>query len=135
MIPQAHTARQTGRSGRGGARFCVRCTFPMMLVAAALLLALAGCFAQPFEIGGAWKSVGDQAWGVVAPGTVVRFGDTVNLFSPWDTWLYEEDGPGGGELTVTGLLGGTYTFDVNVIDNDHIELVRDSYTLELERSE
>lgn len=110
--------------------------FTMVLLASlALALALSGCGGEPFEIGGAWKSVGDQSWGVVAPGTVVRFGDTVNLFSPWDTWLYEEDGADGGELTVTGALGGTYSFDVHVIDNDHIELTRGSYALELERSE
>lgn len=100
-----------------------------------LSVALPGCGSNKLELDGtSWKAVGDQSWGQVAPGSVVTFGDTCNIYSPWDRWLLEESDD-GYTLTVTGALGGSSEFVVSVTDSSHITLTKGDTVLELERQD
>jgi hypothetical protein len=75
-----------------------------------------------FDIRGTWKSVGDYGFGQAQPGAVIRFSDgECNLYSPRDTYAIYEDG-GNIKLDATGLLGGTSSFRVVIVNNDNIEL-------------
>jgi len=86
------------------------------------LFALSGCFSHEFDIGGTWKSVGAKGWGQAQPGAIVRFGDgEANLYSPRDTYALRKSGD-VYNLDVTGLLGGSFTFTLKVVDDDNIEL-------------
>lgn len=83
---------------------------------------LAACGGASFSIRGSWKSVGETGWGQAQPGAIVRFGDgEANLYSPRDTYALTRDGD-GYRLEVTGLLGGSATFALTVVDDDTIQL-------------
>jgi hypothetical protein len=75
-----------------------------------------------FDIKGTWKSVGETGTGQAQPGAIVHFSDSeCNLYSPRDTYaLYMDEGK--LKLDTTGLLGGTPSFTVTVVDNDNIVL-------------
>ncbi len=86
-----------------------------------LAVALVAC-AGGFSIEGRWKSVGDSVWGQAAPGAIITFdGSRANLYSPSDTYAFYSQG-GAYHLDVTGLLGGTTDFNVQVIDGNDVEL-------------
>jgi hypothetical protein len=103
-----------------------------LLIAMATMAAVAAC-ASGFSIQGTWKCVGDDGWGQAQPGAVVQFGkDTANLYSPQDTYAFYKDGD-SYRLDVTGVLGGTTSFEVNVLDDDNIELIEGKTLLELQR--
>jgi hypothetical protein len=75
-----------------------------------------------FDIKGTWKSVGETGTGQAQPGAIVNFSDhECNLYSPRDTYALHVDG-GKLKLDATGLLGGTPSFTVTVVDNDNIVL-------------
>jgi hypothetical protein len=75
-----------------------------------------------FDIRGTWKSIGETGTGQAQPGAIVNFSDhECNLYSPRDTYALYMDG-GKLKLDATGLLGGTPSFTVTVIDNDNIVL-------------
>jgi len=93
-----------------------------VLIAIALLVSLTACSAGAFNIQGTWKSVGETGWGQAQPGAIVRFGNgQANLFSPQDTYALYQDS-GSYKLEVTGILGGTTSFRVEVISRNKIEL-------------
>lgn len=76
----------------------------------------------PLTIEGKWKSVGDTGWGQAQPGAIVIFNGTeANLYSPRDTYALEKTSS-GYLLTVTGLMGGSTTFSVKVVDANNIAL-------------
>jgi len=98
----------------------------------ALALALIGLLALPLagcgnSIEGNYK-VTEGSWGQASPGAAIVFdGGHCNLYSPSDTYSFSDD-----ELTVTGLLGGSFTFKVT-FDGDKVELQKGSTLLVLER--
>ena len=90
-------------------------------------------FDEPFSIEGKWKNTGSTTWGQMQQGAIVIFnGTNCNVFSPADVYAFYEDG-GSYRLDVTGLLGGDISFNVSVIDSDHIELTYSDTTIELMR--
>ena len=90
-------------------------------------------FDEPFSIEGKWKNTGSTTWGQMQQGAIVIFnGTNCNVFSPADVYAFYEDG-GSYRLDVTGLLGGDISFNVSVIDRDHIELTYSDTTIELMR--
>lgn len=96
---------------------------------------IAGASAQQaFAIEGKWKNTGEGQFGQMQPGAITTFdGKNCNVYSPNDTYaFYTENGK--YRLDVTGLLGGTPSFTVTVIDNDHISMTTGSSdTVELTR--
>ena len=89
---------------------------------------------QSFAIEGKWKNTGSGQFGQMQPGAIITFdGKNCNVYSPNDTYaFYTENGQ--YRLDVTGLLGGTPSFTVTVIDNDHISMTTGaSDTVELTR--
>jgi|GEM_PF-2220302 len=77
---------------------------------------------ESFEIRGTWKSVGSTGWGQAQPGAIILFAEgQANLYSPQDTYAFYKD-TSGYRLDVTGLLGGSSSFRVTIVDNDNIEL-------------
>ena len=88
-----------------------------------LLLILIGC-GSSFCIVGTWRNVGEDTDGQAQRGAIIVFSEAnVNLFSPLDTYAFYEVS-GGYRLDVTGLLGGTLTYKVNIVNNNTIELSR-----------
>lgn len=95
----------------------------MVAVVFAMAVLLSAC-GGGFSIQGTWKSVGTVGWGQAQPGAMVQFGDgQANLYSPRDTYAISKDGA-DYRLEVTGLLGGTSSFTVKVVDSNNIELYR-----------
>jgi hypothetical protein len=89
--------------------------------------------AASFDILGKWKVVGGSGYGQAQANAIVQFApESVNLFSPQDTWAVYEEG-GALKLTVTGLLGGGSTFVVTVTDDDNIELATGGANVVLRR--
>lgn len=131
----ASRTKDHGMDQREGRRVRMRLLVAAVAVMAVLALALSACGNSSFEIEGNWKATSDSgSWGQVMPGAAVVFdGSYCNVYSPRDTYVFEKTDNGGYELTVTGLLTGTTTFDVEVLSNDHIQLVTGSTTLDLER--
>ena len=127
------------------------CKMAIALMLALLMLlasgALAGCSTgggaagvagtptqQAFAIEGKWKNTGEGQFGQMQPGAITTFdGKNCNVYSPNDTYaFYSENGE--YKLDVTGLLGGTPSFTVTVIDSDHISMTTGSSdTVELTR--
>ena len=97
------------------------------------VLAACGSGASSFAIEGKWKNTGEGTFGQMQAGAITTFdGKNCNVFSPGDTYaFYEENGK--YRLDVTGLLGGSPSFTVTIVDNDHIELSNSSTTVELTR--
>ncbi|MBQ9041673.1 MAG: hypothetical protein IJ111_02530 [Eggerthellaceae bacterium] len=89
-----------------------------------------------FSIEGSWKSVGSVGFGQAQPGITVTFdGEQCNFYSPADTYRLYESG-GTLKLDCTNMLWkDTLTFDVEVVDNDHITIYTGSpnTTTQLER--
>ena len=87
-----------------------------------------------FVLEGKWKSVGDYGFGQAQPGAIVIFnGSNCNLFSPQDTYAYYLNN-GQYVLDCTSFMStDTVSFDIRIIDNDNIELVRGEYVTELMR--
>jgi hypothetical protein len=91
-----------------------------------LALTISACGGSSFDIEGNWKSIGASGWGQAQPGAIVQFGDgKASLYSPSDTYAFYKDGD-AYRLDVTGLLGGSVTFIVKVVDDNNIELYRDA---------
>lgn len=86
-----------------------------------------------FAIEGKWKNTGEGTYGQMEQGAIVVFdGTNCNVLSPSDTYaFYEENGT--YHLDVTGLLGGSPSFIVTIVDNDHIELTKSSISVSLTR--
>lgn len=91
---------------------------------------------EGFAIEGSWKSVGSVGFGQAQPGITVTFdGSQCNFYSPADTYRLYESG-GALKLDCTNMLWkDTLTFDVEVVDNDHITIYTGSpnTTTQLER--
>ena len=101
----------------------------------ATIMILASCAGGgSFEIAGKWKNTGDDGFGQAQPGSIVVFdGTNCNLWSPQDTYAFYKDG-NHYTLDITGFLfGDNMSFTVEVKDKDHIEIIDDSWTLELTR--
>ncbi|MCL2782414.1 MAG: hypothetical protein FWD80_00345 [Propionibacteriaceae bacterium] len=82
-----------------------------------------------FSIVGTWLVVGNQGFGQAQPGAIVMFNGTqCNIYSPQDTYLYSN-----GKLSITGLLGGNFSFLVNYKDDNDIDLVDSTMTISLSR--
>lgn len=88
-----------------------------------------------FEIEGKWKVVGNGSSGQMQKGAVIVFdGENCNVFSPGDTYAFYQDDDGSYRLDVTGLLGGSPSFEVTLENDDHISLKHGkSTTVELKR--
>lgn len=93
-----------------------------VVLAVVALVTMTAC-SGGFNIQGTWRSVGTTGWGQAQPGAVVVFNGQgqANLYSPVDTYAFSKNG-NSYSLSVTGMLGGTTTFRVEVIDNNHIDL-------------
>ncbi|MDR1953846.1 MAG: hypothetical protein LBQ21_05145 [Clostridiales Family XIII bacterium] len=79
-------------------------------------------FTGDFVIEGKWKSVGDVGVGQAQPGAIIQFtGTECNLYSPRDTYAFYKEGD-GYRVDATGLLGGTLSCKVVIVDKDNIEL-------------
>ena len=86
-----------------------------------------------FSIEGKWKNVGDTTFGNVSKGGIVLFdGNHCNYSSPQDTYVFYSEGS-EYKLDCTGLLGHAFSFRVEVLDNDHIEIYHGSHMVELAR--
>lgn len=103
------------------------------LLAAACALTACSAAGQSFSIEGKWKNTGTGTYAMVQQGTVVTFdGSHCNVMSPSDTYAFSGSS-GSYKLDVSAVLGGNQTFNVNVKDNDDIELIAGSTTLQLQR--
>lgn len=95
------------------------------LLMIALALSLSGCGGNSIE--GKYRVI-EGSFGQAQAGTAVVFdGKNCNLYSPQDTYVY-----GNGDLTVTGLLGGNISFEVD-FDGKKVTLTNSDTTLVLER--
>jgi hypothetical protein len=82
---------------------------------------------------GKWKSTGEEGVGQAQPGAIIQFTETeCNLYSPRDTYAFYKDGD-SYRVDATGLLGGTLSCNVVIIDNDNIELHTSSNVTLLKR--
>ena len=93
----------------------------IMMMVFIIAISMSAC--GGFKIEGSWKQVGDNTWGQAQSGAIVNFTSNgqANLFSPVDSYAFYKDGS-DYRLDVTGLLGGTSSFIVHVINNNEIEL-------------
>ena len=112
---------------------CKGIVFTFIVLCVVLTIAACSSASSKFTIEGKWKNTGAGEFGQMQQGAIITFnGSSCNVYSPSDSYaFYEENGT--YHLDVTGLLGGTPSFTVNIIDNDHIELVESSTTVELTR--
>ncbi len=86
-----------------------------------------------FALEGKWKNVGTYTFGQVSKGAIVVFdGANCNVFSPRDTYAFYKDG-NYFKLDCTGLMGGTVSFTVKIIDENTIDVFNGSNILELKR--
>ena len=97
----------------------------IMMMVSIIAISMSAC--GGFKIEGSWKQVGDNTWGQAQPGAIVNFTSNgqANLFSPVDSYAFYKEGS-DYRLDVTGLLGGTSSFTVRVINNNEIELLQGS---------
>ena len=101
-----------------------------------MIIQLTSCsVATEFSIEGKWKSVGEEGFGQAQPGVIVVFnGQNCNFLSPKDTYGFTKEDDGTYRLDVTSwLFSAPMSFDVEVVDNDHIIITGTSKTTELER--
>ena len=97
-----------------------------------VLITLGGC-GSSFDIRGNWQVTSGQ-WGQATPGVVIVFnGSQCNLYSPKDTYGISKISNNSYRLEITGLLGGNSSFDVTVVDKNHIKLTRGSTTIDMKR--
>ena len=97
-----------------------------------VLITLGGC-GSSFDIRGKWQVTSGQ-WGQATPGAVIVFnGSQCNLYSPKDTYGISKTSNNNYRLNITGLLGGNFSFDVTVVDKNHIKLTKGSTTIEMKR--
>ena len=74
-----------------------------------------------FSIEGTWKNTGSYTYGQVQSGAIVRFnGSNCNVVSPSDTYAFYKDGSDYRLDCTTMLFSETLSFEVDIIDNDHI---------------
>ena len=107
-----------------------------VVIAMVLLLcfALTACGNSGFSIEGKWKSVGSYGFGQAQPGATVIFDSNhCNFYSPRDTYSFFKDGDTYRLETTSSLTTDTLTFTVQVIDNDHINVIYNDKITELER--
>lgn len=117
----------------GARRLAVRVAVVAMLLSAVCTLVACGVAGQSFSIEGKWKNIGTDTYAMVQQGTVVTFdGSHCNVMSPSDTYAFSGSS-GSYKLDVSAVLGGNQTFNVNVKDNNDIELIAGSTTLQLQR--
>lgn len=89
---------------------------------------------EEFVIEGKWKNVGDYTFGQAQEGAIIAFdGTKCNLYSPSDTYAFYKNGDSYTLECTSPNFGETITFDVEVIDADHINLHRGKNVLELQR--
>lgn len=108
--------------------------FNMLACCCMCVLLLCSCGHEEFAIEGKWKNVGDYTLGQAQEGAIIAFdGTKCNLYSPSDTYAFYKNGD-RYTLECSSLnFGETLTFDVEVIDADHINLHRGNHVLELQR--
>ena len=129
---QTNSIRVVELKGMRG--FVVKLGAILTTIAITLTLVACGSGASSFSIEGKWKNTGTGTYGQMQSGAIVTFdGKNCNVFSSGDTYaFYKEDG--AYRLDVTGLLGGSPSFAVTIIDNDHISMTTgSSTTVELTR--
>ena len=101
----------------------------VITVMVGILFALSACSIGSFDIRGTWKSTGESGWGQAQPASIVQFNNgKANLYSPQDTYAFYKDGD-TYKLDLTGLLGDSVSFRVEVINDDKIELWSGSTSL------
>ncbi len=90
---------------------------------------------QDFSIVGTWKSVGAYGFGQAQPGATVTFDGThCNFYSPDDTYEFYQLNGRWLLQTKNVLWGDVLSFDVEVLDNDHINVIYNAGSVtELER--
>ena len=88
-----------------------------------------------FSIEGKWKNVGTYSFGQVQNGAIVSFdGTNCNFYSPKDTYSFYKNGD-HFILDCTSLLfSETLSFEVKIVDDDHIDIYYGSNYLELART-
>lgn len=87
-----------------------------------------------FSIEGKWKNTGTEGYGMSQPGAIVSFnGEHCNFYSPSDTYTFYKDESGNNLLELSGLLGDSSSFKVEIIDKNHIKVLAGSTTIELTR--
>jgi hypothetical protein len=83
-----------------------------LMMAVMLVVPLVGCK----NMEGSYRVI-EGSWGQAQSGAAIVFDNGhCNLYSPNDTYVFDDN-----ELTVTGLLGGSITFEVTFIE-DTVEL-------------
>lgn len=91
-------------------------------------------FISDYNIEGTWRNIGTGTFGQINSDSVVLFdGGRCNIYSPSDTYAFYPEGD-HYVLQVTGLMGGDHSFIVYIIDKNHIDLVKGSNIIELEKN-
>ena len=100
-----------------------RMTARILVVVLTLIIGMSLSACGGFKIEGTWKQTGDATWGQAQKGAIINFKSNgqANLFSPSDSYAFYKQGD-SYRLDVTGLLGGSSSFDVEVVNKDKIEL-------------
>ena len=101
----------------------------LLTIAAGMLLPALSACGGGFSISGAWQ-VTSGSFGQAQQGAIIQLvvNGKCSLYSPADNCVYSN-----GTLSGTGLLGGNYSFQVKVVDNNHIELSGSGKTIALTR--
>lgn len=86
-----------------------------------------------FSIIGKWKNVGTDTFGQAQKGAIISFNDTnCNFFSQKDTYAFYKDGD-DYKLECTSPLADTVSFTVKIVDENNIDIINSSNTIELRR--
>ena len=109
----------------------------MKILAIILIFSFCGimsaCSESEFELQGKWKNIGTEGFGQAQPGSIVVFdGAHCNLYSPADTYAFYMDN-GKYVLEINGLLGGNFSFTIEVLNKDNIRMSRDGKAIEFRR--
>ncbi len=93
-----------------------------------------GAAEEEFSIVGMWRSVGSYGFGQASPGSTVIFdGSHCNFYSPDDTYEFYRLNGQWILQTKNVLWGDVLTFDVEILDSDHINVIYNGSVTELER--
>ena len=104
----------------------------LLVIVVAIAISIRGN--NSFSIEGKWKNTGTEGYGIAEPGAIVSFnGEHCNFYSPSDTYTFYKDESGDYRIDLSGLLGGSLSFKVEIIDKNHIKILAGSTTIELMR--
>lgn len=89
-----------------------------------------------FSIEGKWKNTGTDGFGMAQPGAIISFnGAHCNFYSPKDTYSFYKDDSDNHHLDLSSPLGESLSFNVQVVDMDHMEISVGYASIKLKRVE